>query len=163
MPADSRNWDVGQEHMDASLYARYHKNVWMPSWVLEAAKRFLPEKGTELLLSKHYREVAAKRRNLPVSLYMPMRYDIVDVTVVREAEAIFRVLIRAPFNRRIDIGMVLEGDFEVVTCYWHNPKDQHDTLDVSVYEQPQEEADYHCTIDSGLEEMRKQSRPDDQT
>ena len=133
--SDDRSWDVpGQEHMDTALYARYHRDVWMPSHILDAAKRFLPLKGTDLPLSKHYTETR-ERRNLPVLLYMPLRYDIIDVTVVREADAIFRVLIRAPFNRRIDIGIVLEGDYEVVTAFWLNPKDDHETLDVSVYKE----------------------------
>ena len=175
----NRSWDVQQEHTDSTLYARYHKDVWMPQWVLEAAKKFLPDKGEVLPLSKHYKEVASKQRNLPSSLYMPYRYDIVDVTVVRNAGAIYRVLIRAPFNKLIDIGLVLEGDFEVVTAYWHSPNDQHETLEVSVYE-PDPIAVWMAEYDAegdmlaaeeeearrqseGLEEMRRQSRPDDQT
>jgi hypothetical protein len=130
---DTRTWDIGDEHQDKDLYARYHKDVYMPSWVVAGAKAFLPDRGTDLLLSRHYLRVQDER-HLPPLLYMPMKYDIVDVTTVREVWAIFRVLIRAPFNKVVDIGIVLEGDHEVVTAFFLNPSDDHATLDTSVYE-----------------------------
>lgn len=130
----NRTWDqMGQEHMDRQLYVRFHQDIYLPDEIRAAVMAFLPHKGTPLPLSDHYRRIQRERR-LPASLYMPYTYNIVDVTVVKATNAIFRVLLRAPWNRRVDITLALEGDFEVVTAFWANPKDTHPTLDTSAYE-----------------------------
>ena len=126
-------WLHGSEHK-RSVYNRYHQDIYMPDNVLRAAERFLPHPGEPLPLSVHYQQIKATR-TLPKSIYMPYAYQIVDVTVFRPANTIFRVLIRAPWNAGIDIGLVLEGDFEVVTAFWMSPTNRHDTLDRALYEQ----------------------------
>lgn len=129
-----RRWDVGtQEHTDQNLYARYHRDVWLPDSVRVAAAQFLPNKGTDLPLSSHYTRLQGTRR-LPPFLHMPRQYDLIDVTMVRGTGTIFRVFIRAAWNRHVDICMVLEGDHEVVTAFFISPTDTHRTLDISVYE-----------------------------
>ena len=129
----------GREHKNKALYTRYHRDIYMPKEVLEAADRFLPLQGEPLPLSVHYHSVKASRK-LPKSIYMPYAYNIVDVTVFTAANAIFRVLIRAPWNADVDIGLVLEGDFEIVTAFWISPDNGHETLDKALYEQgPREE------------------------
>ena len=129
-----REWDYNsQEHKDSSIYSRYHYNIYLPDEVREAAERFLPQKGEPLTLSTHYKEIQAARK-LPKDVYMPYAYHIVDVTVFKAANAIFRVLIRAPWNKAVDIAMVLEGDFEIVTAFWVSPGNGHDSLDETPYE-----------------------------
>ena len=120
--------------MDSNLYARYHVDVYLPDWLRTAAEAFLPHKGTPLPLSEHYQKIHVARK-LPGSLYMPYTFDIIDITTVRITNAIFRVLIRAPWNSKVDINLALEGDFEVVTAFWANSYDLHRTLDVNTYEQ----------------------------
>ena len=143
---ERRKFDVpAQEHHDTQLYARYHRDVWMPDWIVASARAFLPDKGSELLLTDHYRRIQ-KERKLPNSIYMPRSYDVIDVTTMRGTPVVFRALIRAPWNNKVDIGLVLEGDFSVVTAFWQSPNDKHETLDSSVYEQD-----------------TSQSRPDDVT
>jgi len=67
---------------------------------------------------------------------MPKEYTVIDVTVTRDSEVVYRVAIRFRMTRKSDFVMVLEGDWEVVTGYWQNPKDwHHDTLDRDKYEQ----------------------------
>lgn len=136
-----REWDTpGQEHQDKRLYDRYHKDVYLPEPVLDAAYEFLPHKGTPLPLSRHYRRIMAERK-LPASIYMPHTYSVIEVTVIRAMAAqsmfgaIFRVVIRAPWNRRVDIVISLEGDYEVVTGFWASPSDAHRTLDTTAYVQ----------------------------
>jgi hypothetical protein len=119
--------------MDTRLYQRYHTSVYLPDTIREAAEAFLPLKGTPLVFSDHYQRIQAERR-LPRSIYMPYTYSIIDVTTIRATGGIVRVLIRSPWNRRVDIAVVLEGDFEVVTAFYASPRDEHQTLDVSVYE-----------------------------
>ncbi len=134
---DPRNY---QAHFDTALYARYHKDVLMPLHVREGARAFLPPSSTPLGLSKHYKDVQ-EERNLPAHLLMPKYAEIIDVTVVRETWAIFRVLVRAPWywgrqRARHDIVLALEGDYCIVTAYWIRREDEHETLDRSAYEQP---------------------------
>lgn len=143
------------EHHDSDLYARYHIDVYAPPDVWRMAMLFLPRAGEDLPLSKHYRQIMHER-GLPLLLHMPLQYDIIEVTLVRVAEVLFRVLIRWPFDEKQDIAAVLEGDHEVVTAYWISPDDDHPTLYTSVYEQPPD-------ITVGVEEARRQSRPDDIT
>ena len=130
-----RSWMVGsQEHMDSNLYARYHRDVWLPESVRVAAAHFLPFKDRELPLSAHYTRIQRARR-LPPTLHMPRYYDLIDVTTVRSTGAIFRVFIRAAWNRATDVCLVLEGDHEVVTAFFISADDMHRTLDTSVYEE----------------------------
>lgn len=165
-----RNWMVGsQEHMDSNLYARYHRDVWLPESVRVAAAHFLPFKDTELPLSAHYTRIQRKRR-LPTVLRMPWHYDLIDVTTVRGTGAIFRVFIRAAWNHTTDFCMVLEGDHEVVTAFFISAGDMHQTLDVSVYEErPPSAAEERLLATLPLAELqgekaaRRQSRPDDVT
>lgn len=170
-------WDVpAQEHHDATLYVRYHRDVWLPDWVVTAARAFLPQRNTDLILSDHYRRIE-KDRKLPHMLHMPRAYDIIDVTMVRGTRVVFRVLIRAPFNNKVDIGLVLEGDHEVVTAFWASPNDNHPTLDISAYEQEMKQGEVSCTCgwkgtldevhthtpDEWADVVRRESRPDDMT
>ena len=120
-------------HEDSERFTRYHKNVYMPEDVRAAAEQFLPPIRTPLRLSLHYSEIMGQRR-LPSSLYMPRTWSIVEVAVAKRTMAVYRVMIRFPWNKRSDFAMVLEGDYEVVTGYWVNPNDTHTTLDVSRYE-----------------------------
>lgn len=115
---------MSDEHEDRDRYLRYHCQVYMPPSVREAAEEFLPPGMTPLPLSKHYQEMMEERK-LPEKLHMPKGYDcdIVDVTVARETMVIYRVMVRFKWNRRSDFVMVLEGDWEVVTGFWRNPKD----------------------------------------
>lgn len=137
------------KHEDQAKYLRYHRSVYLPAHVARAAREFLPPALTPLKLSFHYREIQAERK-LPIVLYMPLTYEIIDVTVVRDTRAIYRVMVRFHWNKRSDFAMVLEGDWELVTGFWQNPKDTHVTLDLTPYEK-------------GEDEARRQSRPDDQT
>mgnify|MGYP001610298608 CR=1 FL=1 len=125
----------------------------MPIWIQKLASLFVPNRGEDLPLSRHYREIMDER-GLPPLLHMPQVYDIIEVTVVREADVIFRVLIRWSWDSRRDIAAVIEADREVVTAYWISPDDDHPTLDRTVYETP---------FASGSEEAQRQSRPDDTT
>ena len=130
-----RNWRYpSQEHMDRAIYARFHVDIYFPDWVRKAAEAFLPDKGTPLRLSEHYQRIQDTRK-LPEAIHMPYAYNIVDCTVIRATDTIFRVLLRAPWNKRVDIVLVLEGDFEVVTAFWADPSDEHHTLDIVPYEQ----------------------------
>ena len=160
--SDPREWAYpGQEHMDTSLYSRFHANVYLPDNLRRQAVAFLPTKGTSLPLSDHYGRIKAERR-LPDTLYMPYTYDIVDVTVIKATSTIFRVLVRAPWNRRVDICLALEGDFEVCTAFWASPRDTHKGLDVNVYEQPPPDSKEEAMMNA-MEEVIRQSRPDDVT
>lgn len=159
-----RVWQYGQEHMDTSLYTRYHSNVYLPKRLRKRAIVFLPAKGTELPLSEHYAKIKAARR-LPDDLYMPHTFDIVDVTVITATQTVFRVLIRAPWNHKVDICLALEGDFEVCTAFWASPNDTHWKLDTDVYVQPPESPPSRSeqAVIDGMEEAIRQSRPDDVT
>ena len=151
----------GQEHMDSTLYDRYHMNVYLPESLREQAVAFLPPKGTPLPLSDHYSRIKTERR-LPAEIYMPYTYDIVDVTLIKATNTIFRVLVRAPWNRRVDICLALEGDFEICTAFWASPRDSHRGLDVNVYEQPPPSTSEKAMLNA-MEEAIRQSRPDDVT
>ena len=132
--SQERRWQfTGQEHQDKTLYMRYHKDIYMPEHILADARAFLPDKGTILPLSPHYNMVQ-KQRGLPVSIRMPGVFDIVDVSIVRAAGVVFRVLIRTPWTKRTDLALVLEGDYEVVTAFWIKARDRHATLDHDAYE-----------------------------
>lgn len=102
-----------------------------------AAEDFLPPAKTPLLLSKHYQGTMEERK-LPKKLHMPREFDIVDVTVARETMVIYRVMVRFKWNKRSDFTMVLEGDWEVVTGFWRNPKDWN-LADDGPYQKPEEE------------------------
>jgi|SRR3990170_4515460 len=129
------------EHYNNALYQRYHCDVWLPENVMSGASLFLPPPGTRLNLSRHYQEIQADRR-LPRVVNMPARYEIIDVTIIRDTWAVFRVLIRFPWywkskKRAIhDLALVLEGDYTIVTAFWIRQEDKHETLDVGLYEQP---------------------------
>ncbi len=126
------------EHEDRRKYLRYHCQVWMPTSVKEAAEDFLPPPGLTILpLSTHYREMMEERK-LPTRLHMPKEFDIVDVTVARETMVIYRVMVRFRWNKRSDFVMVLEGDWEVVTGFWRNPKDWN-LADEGPYQKPESE------------------------
>ncbi len=48
--------------------------------------------------------------------------------------------IRFVWNKRSDLAIVLEGDWEMVTAYWQSPSDWHyDTLDRTQYVQKEAE------------------------
>ena len=123
------------EHNRLDIYARYHRDIWMPDWIQGAAIGFLPPTGLQLIPSLHYRELADKGlRKLPQTVRMPERYDIIDVTTVRSTGVVYRVVVRFRWNKRADFCMVLEGDHEIVTGFWISLDDQHDTLDTMPYE-----------------------------
>lgn len=122
------------EHTRRDRYVRYHRDVWLPHWVRGPAEEFLPAARTPLTPSAHYEEIAEKRQ-LPLSVYMPASYSIIEVAVVVETHAVYRVTIRAPWNRRVDIVLVLEGDYQIVTGFWINRGDEHRSLNKEVYEQ----------------------------
>ncbi|KKN82300.1 hypothetical protein LCGC14_0311130 [marine sediment metagenome] len=131
-----------QSHFDSSLFARYHRDIYMPDNVYAGALGFLPPSSSSLILSSHYLDVMADR-HLPKKLHMPSSsfdLDIVDVTVVRTTWAVYRVMIRTPWfwskgrQARHDLCIVLEGDYSVVTAYWISRNDQHETLDGDLYE-----------------------------
>ena len=146
--ANDEQWDVGRyEHQDKNLYQRYHRDVWLPDSLRRAAALFLPEPLTPLPLSRHYRELQERHR-LPTSLYMPRVYDLIELSVVRGTGAIFRALIRAPWNQRSDICLVLEGDFEVVTAFYARPNDRHLSLDTRPYEPEPPSAAEHRLLDA---------------
>ena len=167
---EARHWDVmRQEHQDRNLYQRYHRDVWLPDSLRLAAAQFLPDRGKELPISRHYRELQ-ERYKLPLRLHMPHVYDLIELSVVRGTGAIFRALIRAPWNRRSDICIVLEGDFEVVTAFYASQSDMHSTLDMSLYEPLPPSAAEQALLDTlpvgyhkDEEAARRQSRPDDVT
>ena len=134
MTSNSREWDVGRyEHQDKNLYVRYHRDVWLPDSLRRAAAQFLPDPLKLLPLSRHYRELQERHR-LPPAIHMPRVYDLIELVVVRGTGAIFRALIRAPWNQRSDICLVLEGDFEVVTAFYAQAHDSHPSLDTRPYE-----------------------------
>ena len=170
MVSEDRRWDVDAryEHRDRNLYQRYHRDVWLPDSLRLGASQFLPNAGTDLPLSRHYHGLQT-RYGLPKRIHMPYTYDLIEVVVVRGTGTIFRVLIRAPWNRTSDICLVLEGDFEVVTAFYASSNDQHRTLDVRQYEpEPPSPAEQRLLdalppLESGAEAMRRQSRPDDLT
>ena len=124
----------GGEHTDRETYQRYHYDVYMPETVRAAAKDFLPAMETELGSSPHYDDVRSQR-NLPVGIRMPRYFSIIDVTVVRATQVIYRVMIREEFSVDTDLCLVLDGDYKLVTGFWISRWDQHPTLDTSVYEQ----------------------------
>lgn len=130
------------EHL-SDRYIRYHSDIYMPVNVLEAAVEFLPDTGASLPLSEHYARISAAR-NLPRALVMLDHWDIVDVTVIRDTRAIFRVCIRYPWpgSTLLDIVLVLEGDHEIVSAYWNAKDDRHKTLDPTTYVQNPAKAEF---------------------
>ena len=133
---DPRNY---QEHLKDDLYVRYHSEIYMPPEVRKAVEEFLPPPRTELTLSQHYLRTAADR-HLPLHLYMPEWYYLIDTILVKETRAVFRALIRFPWRSkgrqiRYDLCVVLEGDYEAVTGFWIRVDDNHPTLDQTMYEQ----------------------------
>ena len=66
-------------------------------------------------------------------------HRIIDVTMVRETGVVYRVMIRFRWTgkhvkRQMDLIMVLDGDYEIVSAWWNKPGDEHQTQDYSVYE-----------------------------
>lgn len=128
-----------QEHFRNDVYARYHKDIYMPPNIVRGALAFLPPVGTILNLSQHYVETR-EERNLPKLIRMPPTYDVIDVTIIRDTWAVWRIMIRTPWfwskgkRAKHDLCIVLEGDYEVVTSYWVGKNDQHTTLDPENYE-----------------------------
>ncbi|KKK78078.1 hypothetical protein LCGC14_2847190, partial [marine sediment metagenome] len=72
------------------IYERYHTSVYLPDYVLQAAEDFLPLAGVDLPLSNFYWRKREEKR-LPRSIRMPSTYQIVDVTLVAETRAVYRV------------------------------------------------------------------------
>lgn len=123
------------EHLDASRYLRYHSHIYLPAHILQGALAFLPDTGVELRLSRHYRQVM-DARGLPDRVVMPEDYEIIDVTVVRNTWAVFRVCIRFEWpGRTFDFVAVVQGDYEIVSAYWNAKDDRHRWLDDEGYEQ----------------------------
>ncbi|KKN72498.1 hypothetical protein LCGC14_0410020 [marine sediment metagenome] len=124
-----------QEHLNDSRYMRYHKDVYLPRNIIEAALEFLPDTGVGLGRSRHY-DFVMTERGLPSVVNMPEEYEIIDVTVIRDTFAVFRVCIRFPWPGKMsDFVTVLEGDYEMVSSYWNAKRDRHRTLDEVQYEQ----------------------------
>jgi hypothetical protein len=124
------------EHLDRDRYARFHRDVYLPANVIEGALAFLPDAGVELRLSQHYRRIMDSR-HLPPRIVMPADFEIIDVTIVLDTWAVFRICIRFDWpGRRFDLVLVIEGDYEALTAYWQAKDDHHDTLDAEGYEQP---------------------------
>jgi hypothetical protein len=123
-------------------YIRYHSDIYMPEHIVVAALGFLPPGRMQLPMSNHYEGLRDARR-LPPSLSMPDDFDIVDVTIIRDTLALFRVCIRFswPGTDMLDLIMVLEGDHEVVSAYWNARDDRHGTLDPTMYVKNPEEFD----------------------
>ena len=122
----------GEHYSDR--YIRYHSAIYMPEYITVAALEFLPPAHLDLPMSNHYEGLRDARR-LPPSLSMPDDFEIVDVTIIRDTLALFRVCIRLPWpgTDLIDLVMVLEGDHEVVSAYWNARDDRHGTLDPAMY------------------------------
>ena len=131
---------LGQEHLDRTKYLRYHRDIYIPEGIREAVTEFLPPPFQPLSLSKHYLGIMDER-HLPKQVHMPSTYTVIDVTVVRETLAIFRVALRfhwsrsdVPRRKQSDLVITLEGDYEVVTGFWLNPRDHKPELITDVYE-----------------------------
>ena len=130
-----------QEHLDRTRYLRYHRDIYLPANVRDAVTEFLPPPLQPLSLSKHY-EGIREARHLPKQLHMPSTYTVIDVTVVRDTLAVFRVAIRfrwsrgdVPRRKQSDLVITLEGDYEVVTGFWIGLRDHKARLIEEVYEQ----------------------------
>ncbi len=111
------------EHLDSTRYRRYHKDIYLPANVIQGALAFLPDPGVELGLSPYYlRE--RERRGLPKHVNMPDDYEIVNVTIVRDTWAVFRVCISfLHWSQRYNLVLVLDGDYEVTVAYrWSRSK-----------------------------------------
>ena len=130
------------EHL-SDRYLRYHSDIYMPVNILEAAVEFLPDEDMDLPLSRHY-EGIRDERSLPSMLTMPRSFDIVDVTVIRDTRAVFRVCIRYIWSRStlFDLILILEGDHEVVSAYWNAKDDRHKMLDPETYVQSPAKAEF---------------------
>lgn len=127
------------DHIDDSRFLRYHVDVHFPREVAQAAAEFLPPPGQSLPLSAHYKRIQPVR-NLPIGVSMPNHWQVIEATVTKETGVVYRVLIRFVWNKRSDLAVVLEGDWEMVTAYWQSPNDFHyDTLDRSQYVQEGED------------------------
>jgi len=120
------------EHENQDRYLRFHHAIYLPNHVVEAAEEFLPPPGQPLRLSRHYEEIMDERK-LPTIVRMPGTYKIIDVTITKDTAVVFRVVVRFQWGRS-DFVTVLEGDWEIVSAYWKNPKDWHSTLDPTPYE-----------------------------
>ena len=121
-------------HSDTTLYDRYHKDIYLPTDVSVAAHQFLPPTMEPLRVSEHYKKLA-EERHLPSEVYMPKYFTVIDVTMIRETMAVYRVLIRFHWNKGVDLAVVLEGDYEMVSAWWCRPHDKHETLDGDQYVQ----------------------------
>lgn len=162
-----------QAHLSPE-YERYHTSLYLPDYVLQAAEDFLPIGGVELPLSNFYWRKREERK-LPRSLRMPREYRVIDVTVVKETKAVYRVSLRFPWSPRhllitkqYDMQMVLEGDGEVLTAYFvktsrevgkYVEEGEYETRPMleDVFKPSEEELAGHCTpcqgacrFDSGM-------------
>ena len=123
------------EHVKDDRYLRYHTDVYFPPGIAQAVAEFLPPPGQAFTSSPHYKKIQPER-HLPDEVYMPMHWQVIEATVTKDTRIVFRVLIRFIFNKRSDLAVVLEGDWEMVTAYWQSPNDFHqDTLDRTQYVQ----------------------------
>ena len=134
------NEKSNQEHYDTTKYQQFHRDIFLPHDIEDAALAFLPPPGHPLTLSKHYWQVS-EERNLPPAIFMPKRYTLTDITLVTLTRAIFRVALRFRWTgRKIkksqqkDLVVVIEGDWEIVTGYWVRP-DKELRYDREVYVQ----------------------------
>ena len=135
-------YNKGNSHQEDS-FLRYHRDIYLPDHVMSAATDFLPPPRTQLPLSMHYLAIQEDRR-LPPMIYMQEDYDVIYVTVFKDTMVVYSVMVRFRWNRRSDFAMVLEGNWEVVTGFWANPKDRHATLDPTSYVACPECADEPC-------------------
>ena len=129
------------EHQRVDKYIRYHKDVFLPGHILKGATDFLPPAYTPLRLSKSYLG-RMDDRHLPPEVYMPRVYEIIDVTVIRDTWAVFRVMIQFRWTSRkvgvkkqSDFVIVLDGDYEVVTGFWLRQGQKPRVDNWEVYEQ----------------------------
>ena len=146
------------KHM-RSGYIRYHREVYWPDIVADAAEDFLPIAATHLPLSHHYMELA---RGLPDNVFMPKEYNIIEATLVKDTLAVFRVMIRFLWSRadtrkgrKSDLVLILEGDYQILTGFWRSygddiPKDTavyvHKEEHVRSYSQDKEQPAYTTCV-----------------
>lgn len=123
------------DHVNDQRYLRYHAALYWPTGIAQAVVEFLPPPGQPFTRSSHYQRVQGDR-HLPSVVRMPGQWSAIEATVTKDTWIVYRVLIRFLFNRRSDLAVVLEGDWEMVTAYWQSPNDWHqDTLDKERYVQ----------------------------
>lgn len=127
------------DHVDPDRYTRYHQDVYWPIEIEQAVTVFLPPPGQQFTLSPHYKRIQADR-HLPNVVRMPRAYTVIEATITKDTRIVYRVLLRFVFNKRSDLAVVLEGDWEMVTAFWQSPNDWHqDTLDTEQYVKEEED------------------------